>query len=223
MITEPTRFTLLGSNATVDSSWCSRLFVDRRKDPLRIAPQVSFPKPFSCFIGRTLHNKLLVNSYHLPDPSTKLQMSAPGGREFVRCDISEGNRVFVNVPSLIAWSDGIRLKTHLSLEFGAMAIGKLIYVTASGPGTILFELHGRPLVVDAAGGDTMSLDYSRIVAWDSGSQFAVTGSVRMLDIYLSQLHLLPLGGGKILVDSDAPGSGSGGLIRRFFKTFYLPR
>lgn len=223
MIADSTTFTFLGPNAVVDRSWCSRLLVDRRKDPLGLAPQISFPKPLNCFIGRALHRKLLVNAYNFTGPSSSLHLSAPGGRELVRCDIPQGHKIFINMSSLIAWSDFVNLGTQLSLQWGSMALGSLIYVNVRGPGIVLFELHGKPLVVDASTEDTMSLEPSRIVAWEAGTQFTVTGSTRVLDIYLTQLHLLPSGGGKILVDADAPISGSGGLVKRFFKKFYVPR
>ena len=216
-------FTLLGSKAVIDASWCSRLFLDRRKDPLGVAPRVALPNVRRCSVGRLVHWKLLMNSYGFADTRTQLRISAAGGRELVRCELPDGQTVLLNMSALIGWSSSVLLGAKLSLQCGALALGTLFYVMARGPGVLLFETHGTPEVFDVSVESSPSLDFSRMVAWEPQTVFTIQGSASPLDIFFTQVHLRPSGSGTILVDSDAPIAGGGGLIKRFFTKFYVPK
>ena len=103
-----------------------------------------------------------------------------------------------------------------------MALGRIIFVSATGPGFLLFEMGGEPKVYGPDIEENHSFDLSQIVAWASDVQFELTGSSRLVDIYVTQMHLQQIHPGVVLVDADDSSVGGGGPIRQLLAKAYLP-
>jgi len=216
-------FKCVGDKIEINKDFCNKLYIDKRKDPIGMPPRKSIPKPFQCILGRFFHKKIILNCYDFSKPEESIIVSAPNGRHIVSCKLSEDQSLIVSLSSLFGWSSGIELKTRFSLQPATFALGKLFHVLVTGDGYLFFELNGSLMQHDYNASYGKSIDFSRMIAWETSSRFRVVGSSKLIDIYFSQLHLEQTYGDIVLLDSDDPSEGGGGLWKRFFSKFYIPK
>jgi hypothetical protein len=73
-----------------------------------------------------------------------------------------------------------------------MLLGRIGYVIAYGPGTIVMKASGPPEVlkdVESSTETRQHFDASCLIAWEPSSQFSIGASDKLLDVYLEPAFL----------------------------------
>lgn len=205
----------------VSSAETEPFFARRSKSPTGMPPRFSVPQPFGSLVARLVYGTYAMNQIQT-DGKRDVVFTAPGGHKFVEWILGQGERVYISHRHLLGFTAGVRLRTVLTLQVSAMAIGHILYQLAEGPGKIVFETCGEPGVFD--GGDCQTtFPMNRLIAWAQGSEFGLEGFHSAKNIIFDSLHLQPLKSSGLVLDADSNilGRHSNPLVA-LAKKVYLP-
>jgi len=208
--------------ATIDLAGNGSFYLVRAKEPIpqqKTLRTVSLPIPLSAIIGRFLHNAWIVNRYFSSEEKYELSVSAAHGRRLIKIDIKDGQSLRFHVKYLVGWSDRIRMHTDINFAVTRICNKALFVQEASGPGIMLFEVSGNPIIATEQTGK-MSAD--RLVAWSEDTRFKLSGAYRVADLYLNPPLLAIKGNGQALLDSDDNLHDMRNGILQFIRRFYVP-
>ena len=198
----------------------SKWFVSRRFQPHGKPPRISLPQPGGAPIARLLHGAFAMNRLEIEPGRGGVNFTATGGAEFVEWRIGEGEQVVFEFRNFVGMSQGVRISTLISARLSSLVLGRIIFSTACGPGTLLLLTDGRSRF-GAAEELSMSIPPRQLAAFAKTACFHVDSSLRMADIYFSSAYVRPLGGGMVIIDVDRQ-EGAGTGLGRFVRHFLWP-
>lgn len=150
------------------------------------------PHMFTCLIPRIRWGLYRLRHYRAVDRDEDLTYTGGSGAYFIQVRIADEERLCVDLSHLVGFSDQVRLKVRWTSRLSAMLLGRIGYVIASGPGTIVMKATGPPEVlkdVKPSAETNKHFDATCLIAWEPSSQFAIGASGKLLDVYLEPAFL----------------------------------
>jgi hypothetical protein len=139
-------------------------------------------------------------------------------------DLGADDEIFIDVNTLIGFSEGCRLGRTISLSLGSLIFGRAIYHSIKGPGRIFIKTKSAPIAgADKAAANIMQA--SSLVAWRRDTTFHVISSLTKSDIFFSGYSIRKASADKHLVIYDTSQSrrmGTGQGIVKMIRAFLMP-
>lgn len=135
-----------------------------------------------------------------------------GSQEFVEWNLTEGEVVTFNLEDLVAMSSTLKLKSIINFRVTTLILGKLFHKVVIGPGKLVLLTKGRPIISGEESADA-SLAQNRIMAFSKGTRFEIDSELNIADVYMSGFYLQKMPSDLIIIDADAQGKPSLGLIQ----------
>lgn len=109
------------------------------------------PQKGALLFTRLLTGKLIFQKF---DATKGEEFSGYGDVDsrFIKIDLSQGDRIFFRVPSLVGFSEGITLRRHYSLRLATILQFRLFFPVAEGPGSIVLSTKGGAAKIMPADG-----------------------------------------------------------------------
>lgn len=142
--------------------------------------------------------------------------------EIVTWTLKEEERVIFRFSDFIGMSEDVRVRRITSLSITTLVLGRMIFYAAEGPGTLILRTTAAARVSpqEAAG---RPAPMPKLVAWSSGSSFAIHAALTRIDTFFSGYNLRISEGDSVVWDSSTKrGDGPGKGILRFVSSFLLP-
>ncbi len=200
-----------GDTYTIEADNTEIFYVSRLFEPSGIPPKFCIPYP-KVSVGPRLKYKVYAMNMVKTEGKQKVHFSAIGSSCFVEWKIKENEAVVFNYKNLVAITSTVKLKSVVNLKVTTLLLGKILYKVAVGPGKIILLTKGRPIISGDPAADT-SVALNRILAWGTGTRFDIHSELRLLDVYLSGFYLRKMDSDLIVIDADAKGKASSGLIQ----------
>jgi hypothetical protein len=186
----------------------------------------TMPYMFTCPIARFRWGLYRLRCYRAVDKDESLTYTGGSGAHFIQVHVANGERLCVDLAHLVGFSDTVRLKVRWTSRLSAMLLGRIGYVIASGPGTIVMKATEPPEVlkdVEATAETNQHFDATCLIAWEPSSRFALGASGKLLDVYLEPPFLYvqssPL---TLLNPGDAKHSGIFAKLKCWFIQSVVP-
>ncbi|MFD1158181.1 hypothetical protein [Roseovarius aestuarii] len=195
---------------------CGNNVVDRRRipQPLQLVIKRLFSRNLAMCLVDFEADKQIKSCDLIVDPPA----------EILEWNLLEGDEVFVDISTLIGFSEGCRLGRTISLSLGALIFGRAIYHSVKGPGRLFLRTESKPLV--GAGKATRSImQSSSLIAWRRDAQFNIVSSLTVSDTFLSSFSVRKADRRQHVVVYDTSQCrrvGMGGGILRMVRAFLLP-
>lgn len=142
--------------------------------------------------------------------------------EIVTWTLKGGERVVFRFPDFIGMSVGIRVRRITSLGITTLVLGRMIFYAAEGPGTLILRTNAAARVSPEETAERPA-PMPKLVAWGSGSRFAIHAALTRIDTFFSGYNLRVSKGDGVVWDSSTKrGDGPGSGIVRFVSSFLLP-
>ncbi len=200
-----------GDTYTIPANSQEIYYVSRSFEPSGMPPKFVVPYPKTSILPRIKSQIYSMNRIKMRNESP-IQFRAIGSCEFIEWTIAEGEEVVFNYQNLVALTSTVRMKSVLNLRVTTLILGKLFHKVAVGPGKIILMSKGRPIISGEESANT-SLAQNRILAWNGGTRFDIDSELNLVDIYLSGFYLKKMNEDLIVIDADAKGKASSGLIQ----------
>jgi hypothetical protein len=113
------------------------------------------------------------------------------------------------------------LKTEFSLRLSAFAMNRLLFPIALGPGLLLMQSVGTPVVTPDQHALT-SQSPSRFVCWSADTVFALEAKSGMLNDYFNPVYLRPIRSKAVVVEADDRLRHAPGIFEKIWR-FAFPR
>lgn len=195
-------------------------FAARSKSAIGMPPNVTVPQPWRCVIARNLHATYFMNRVG-KDRKAPVRFAAPGGHKFVEWTLEPSQSICFAPRYLVGFSETVKLRTIWTLQLTSLALGKMLYSAADGPGRIVFEACGQPEIYQFEPcGSSFPMD--RLIAWTVGTEFMLTGFHGPLNILFDSLHLQPINLATLIVDADAAHHSKPSVLVSVAKRMYMP-
>lgn len=163
---------------------------------------VRVPHVFECSLQRAFTGRLLLTRIDVPKTGASTPiLSVPGDLKLVCIDIQKGQEINFRMSDLIAFSDGVRLRSVYSTHVGAQLLGLAsFYSVATGDGTIVLESEGEGVARAKRG---MSVPATRLLAWDRRHEFSLAQRLSVFGVWLNEpsLRILSESGAAVLDES----------------------
>lgn len=192
-----------------------------RTDP-GIAVTTRIPRPMSCMIARLLHSSWLMNAYIRKRGNPHVHISTAGGKQLVLLWLESGERLAFSVKYLVGFCDRLSLKTDITMSIAAFAIDRNFIQQATGPGFLVLEASGTPLIERSA---PSTFHPHQLLAWSPDTVFEFDQVYSFVDIYLNDLRVTatPKGEGSVILNADVASSGpSRHPLWRLIRSVYTP-
>ncbi len=124
--------------------------------------------------------------------------------------------------NLVGFTSDVGLSTYLSLQLTTLCLDRIFFHLVTGPGLIILEAKGVPEVFQDVEPDK-AFPPSRLLCWSIDSEFAIEGSGRAFDIYMSPVFFRPLKSKAVIIDADDPRTQSSSFLWNVMRKIYLPR
>ena len=193
----------------------------RRFEPSGVAPEISWPKKSSSLVGRLLHGALWPNRLRTKDENRKVDFRAAEGHRFVALWLETGETLCFHYHSLVGFSSNISLSTYISLQFTTLCLNRIFFHLATGPGLVVLESKGVPEVFQNAAPDK-AIPPVRLLCWSIETEFAIEGSGKFADIFMSPVFLRPLTSTAVVIDADDPRIQSSRFLWNILRKIYTP-
>lgn len=199
-----------GSNYNFPADATTGFYVNKKFDVSGVPASLACPKPWQA-MGRRLFNGILwMNWVHrAKDLMPSIQTSQ--GAEFIEWQVQENEQIYLNPENLVAFSDGMNLKTEISLRMTSLVFGRISFLTISGPGTLVLKTFGKAALFPSQG-QAKSYASQRFVAWSSNSKIAVSSQTGLWNIYFSGIQIAVDENSRCVVDVAPEGIKKGGAL-----------
>ena len=204
----------------VSVSESTDFYAARSKSAIGMPPNVAVPQPLRSMIARTLHATYLLNRIG-KGRKTPVRFAAQGGHKFVEWTLERGESICFSHRYLVGFSETVKLRTIWTLQLTSLALGKMLYSAADGPGKIVFEACGEPEIYQRESSNS-SFPMNRLIAWTTGTEFLLSGFHGPLNILFDSLHLQPVKEATLVVDADAGPHEKQSVLVTMAKRMYLP-
>ncbi|MEM8796895.1 MAG: hypothetical protein AAGE61_15120, partial [Pseudomonadota bacterium] len=188
-------------------------------------PARSFPLGFRFLLPRLLSRRFSFqhvegNRSGPANFPAKITIDPP--KEIIEWKLREGEVVMFRWNDLVGFSKGINFRRVASLSLSSLILGRIIYYSAEGPGTIYFKTLSAP-DISATKTRRSPFDPTGLVAWNAPIRFHVDASLSTLNAFLSSFNITTERGNDYVRDTtDRRVRGTSGGILRFVTTFLLP-
>ena len=195
---------------------CGNNVVDRRRlpQPTRIFFKRLFSRNLAmCLIDFSADRKINSCDVIVDPPAQILQW-----------DLLEGDEVFVDMSTVIGFSESCTLGRTISLSLGALIFGRAFYHSVKGPGRLFLRTESTP-IAGAEKGTSNVMQASSLIAWKRDTRFNIVSSLTVGDTFLSGFSVRKSDPRHHLVVYDTSQSrrvGTGGGILRLIRSFLLP-
>jgi hypothetical protein len=155
------------------------------------------------------------------EPPHEIEFRAPENHNFIALELSPGEKVVLDFHHFVGFTAGLRLQTHLTLNVASLALNRMLFQTAEGPGMLLLQARGVPRIWQNSG-PIPPFSPARLICWSLDSCFDLQGSDRAVDIFLSPMYLRADHLRLLVIDADEPENATGNQIWRMLRRFYMP-
>ena len=150
-----------------------------------------------------------------------LGFSVVGGHQIVECKLGEGECICISQKHLLAFTGKVTLGTAWTTQVSSLALGRMFYATASGPGVLLIEASGQPHLIQSRD-EVASFPMSRLTAWSIHTEFRIVGFHGWLNILFDDMHLKVVDSTCVVLDADSETAASGHTLTEIFRRIYMP-
>lgn len=147
----------------------------------------AIPNMLTCTLARIRWGLFRLRRYRAIQSNEQLKYTGGGGVYFVQLKLQADQSLCINLAHVVGFSESIRLKFQWTGQLSAMLLGRLGFVIASGPGTIVMKAKGPPTLLRDYEQTTENLNnftFACLLAWEPSSHFVIDGSGKFLDVYL---------------------------------------
>jgi len=207
------------SNYVFSSSENSH-YANRKYEATGAPGNISVPLPLQGIIRRVLSRTWVVNHVELSQhPEASIQTGQAA--HFVEWKLREGEKIYVDPSKLVSFSKGVRFKTEVSLRITSIMFGRLLFLTVTGPGVVVFRTVGEPIISqDTSNGASFSP--RRFVAWAASSSVGITARTDLANIYFSSSQIALRGNDQgAVIDANTEDARGIGAVR-FIPACVLP-
>lgn len=195
-------------------------FVRTAQDVSNKPGKIAWPQPSRAFLRRLFSHNLVMNEVVVRDNYTvEHRMTTIAGREFIQWDIPPSCKVYFHFRDFVAMSSTLKLATEVSMHAASLFLGRISFCSVTGPGTLILSSMGKPRLSNPD--SPISFRPSRLLGWESNARFKLESELSLVDMYLSDIHLRPVGDTQLVIDSDPALAHGRGAIR-FVPAFLLP-
>ena len=195
---------------------CGNNVVDRRRipQPLSLVLKRLFSRNYvMCLVDLGADNDIDCCDVIVDPPS-----------EIVQWDLTEDDEIYVDMATVIGFSESCRLGSHISLSIASLIFGRAIYHSIAGPGRVFLRTRSAPLAAADKGTDSV-MQASSLVAWRRDTEFNVISSRTIWDMFFSGYSIRKAGAATHSVIYDTSQTrrlGAGQGIVRMTRAFLLP-
>lgn len=195
---------------------CGNNVVDRRRipQPLKLVLKRLFSRNLAMCLIDFEADKQIKECDLIVDPPA----------EILQWDLEPGDEIFVDVSTLIGFSESCTLGRTISLSLGALIFGRAIYHSVKGPGRVFLRTESKPLAA-ADKGTSNIMQASSLIAWRRDTHFNIISSLTIGDTFLSGFSVRKADRRHHVVAYDTSQRrrvGTGGGILRMARAFLLP-
>ena len=109
---------------------------------------------------------------------------------FIKIDLSQGDRVFFRLPSLVGFSEEVTLRRHYSLKLATILQFRLFFPVAEGPGSIVLSTKGGAAKIMPADGVDGSEPLD-LLAFDLDGVLHTDAQHGIFNTYFGRLTIFP--------------------------------
>lgn len=199
----------------------SHFYIKPALSPSGKSQGIAWPQPFVAVLRRLFTGtyKMVKVEVQTGNQDT-VSIQTSQGRQFLEWTLQDGERVYFSQGNLAAFSDTVRLNTHISLSLTAMAFGRLFFSVAEGPGTLILRTFGKPEIYTSSE-HARSIDPLRFIGWSDQAHFHVNSSSSPWNIYFHSAQMSFERGGAAIGDVSENGKRGAGAIR-FIPPVFVP-
>ncbi|NOQ26621.1 MAG: hypothetical protein GQ564_14780 [Bacteroidales bacterium] len=201
-----------GDGYTIDAAQKHTYYVSRKFEPSGCPPRFAIPFKKTSVISRLKSKTYFMNKVEMKGQGSSVDFRAIGSQEFVEWTLEEGEEVTFDLKNLVAMSDTLKLKSEVSFRVTTLILGKLFHKMVKGPGKLILMTEGRPIISGEKSSDN-SLAQNRIIAYNKSTRFEISSELNIADVYMSGFYLQKMPEDLIIIDADAHGKPSLGLIQ----------
>lgn len=210
----------LGNVLTLKSSVPTRYFINRKFSASGKPPRFSLPQLGGAPFGRLFSGTLAMNRVDIDKDHADVLYTATRGAKFVEWKLAEGEMIVFSLANFMGIQDTVKISTLFSGQICTMLLGRIIYSTATGPGSIYFLADGRIQTITSRVNES-SIPPDRLLAMHAHTGLVVDSENRLADIYLSTAYIRPTMQGEVLANVDHQSTVRSGVIR-FASRFLWP-
>jgi len=157
----------------------------RTNRPGRFATPQKGALPFT----RLLTGKLVLQKF---DATNEEEFGGYGDVDsrFIKIDLSQGDKIFFRVSSLVGFSEGITLRRHYSLRLATILQFRLFFPVAEGPGSIVLSTKGGTAKIMPADGVEGSEPLD-LLAFDLDGVLHTDAQHGIFNTYFGHLTIFP--------------------------------
>jgi len=194
-------------------------YAKRYHEPSGQAPSFAWPRPLQGLLPRFLYKAWWLNSYTGSRGGGSIRFKAPEARFYVAWQLDEGDAVCFDYSKLVGFSDSIQLKTEFSLRLSAFAMNRLLFPIALGPGLLLMQSVGTPVVTPEEQ-SFESQSPARLVCWSADTVFELEAKSGWVNDYLSPVYLKPIRSKAVVVEADERLRHTPGMLTRILRVVF---
>lgn len=195
-------------------------YVSRKFEPSGCPPHFAIPNKWSLIPSRIKSKVYFMNKVDMKKRNDTVHFRTTGSQEFIEWELTESEEVVFNLKDLVAMTASLELKSEINLQITTLILGKLFHKVVKGPGKLVLLSEGRPIITGEHSSDA-SLAQNRIIAFNKGTRFEIDSQLNILDVYMSGFYLKKMDEDMIVIDADAHGKPSVGLIQ-YVKKLIMP-
>jgi hypothetical protein len=208
-----------GDSYTISPEEERAFYVSRKYEPSGHPPRFVVPFKKTSILPRVKSNTYFMNKIEMHGRNKAVHFRAIGSQEFVEWNLEEGEEVTFDLKDLVAMSDTLKLKSVINFRITTLILGKLFHKVVVGPGKLVLMTEGRPIISGEESSEA-SLAQNRIVAFSKGTRFEIDSQINLADVYMSGFYLQKMPSDLIIIDADAHGKPSLGLIQYVKKLIF---
>jgi hypothetical protein len=198
-----------------------KYYIKPALSPSGMAQGIAWPQPHKAILRRLFSGTYkMVKVESGTDSHDTISIQASQGRQFLEWNLKAGEKVYFSQGNLAAFSESIRLSTHISLSLTAMAFGRMFYSVAEGPGILILRTFGKPEIYSSSE-KIRAIDPLRYIGWSDRAKFHINSSTSLGNIYLHSAQISFAEGGAAIGDVSENGKRGAGAFR-FIPAVFLP-
>lgn len=186
-------------------------YVKRSFDVTGVPEDITIPMKTQGAIRRIFNGIWSMN--HLQKSAADRDISLGKAVGFVEWRLKKGESIYMNPKHLVAFSDGVSLKTHFSVRITSIMFGRMFFLKLTGSGVVVFKTTGKPSISsDLSKGDCF--EASRFIAWSAASRLGVTANVSFKNTFMTASKIGVAGGSEgVIVDAGTETPGRLGVLK----------
>lgn len=166
--------------------------------------RLCIPQWYACFFRRMFDSRLLLT--FVPCDGRRKHppiISAPGDLQLVDCVVEDGSEIVFKMCDLIAFSDGVKLRSVYSMHVATELLGLgAFYCVASGKGRLVLCSQGREVRQST---DGLPLPAGQFLAWGHSAMFSLAQEPSQCGAWLNTPSLKCMGDSEVIYDEGRPG------------------